>query len=136
MNIEDVKNMAKARDKSSDATPTQPSAPLTGAALAASEGQRVYKAIPHLGRLRDEVLFGDVWSDPDLSQRDRSLITCAVLATLGRTDELAVHARRAFDNGVTKAQLREMAVQLAFYAGWPAGIALGRAALPMLETED
>jgi 4-carboxymuconolactone decarboxylase len=103
------------------------------ATAAIAEGMRVYKAVPQLGRLRDEVLFGDVWKQPELSQRDRSIVTCAILATLGRSDELHAHVRRAVDNGVTKDELRGMAVQLAFYAGWPAGIALGRAALAILE---
>lgn len=100
------------------------------------QGLRIYKAVPQLARLRDEVLFGDVWKQPELSQRDRSVVTCAVLAALGRTEELAVHVQRAVDNGVTKDELRGMAVQLAFYAGWPAGIAIGKAALPILEAED
>jgi 4-carboxymuconolactone decarboxylase len=97
-------------------------------------GMRVYKAIPQLGRLRDEVLFGDVWNQPEMSLRDRSLVTCAALAALGRNDELAVHVPRAMANGVTKDEVRGMAVQLAFYAGWPAGIAVGRAALTELES--
>jgi 4-carboxymuconolactone decarboxylase len=98
-----------------------------------SEALRVYKAVPQLGRLRDAVLFGDVWKQPEMSGRDRCLVTCAVLAALGRTDELAVHVRRAVDSGVTCDELRGMAVQVAFYAGWPAGIAVGKAALPLLE---
>jgi alkylhydroperoxidase/carboxymuconolactone decarboxylase family protein YurZ len=41
----------------------------------------------------DEVLFGDVWEHPDLSKRDRSLVTVAVLAALYRTDEMRGHMR-------------------------------------------
>lgn len=96
-------------------------------------GLRVYDAVPELGRLRNEVLFGQVWPNPDLAQRDRSLVTCSVLAALGRDEKLAYHVKRAVDNGVTTDELRGMAVQIAFYAGWPAGIALGKAALPYLE---
>jgi hypothetical protein len=48
----------------------------------------VYEFIPKLGQLRDDVLFGDVWEHPDLSKRDRSLITVAMLAALYRTDEM------------------------------------------------
>ena len=98
-------------------------------------GLRVYAAIPQLGRLRDEVLFGDVWKQPEMSQRDRSLVTCVALAVLGRDDELAVHVKRAVENGITPNELRGMAVQVAFYAGWPAGIAVGKAALPLIEGE-
>ena len=49
------------------------------------EKQTVYGLIPQLGKLRDEVLFGDVWEQPELSKRDRSLVTCSVLAALYRT---------------------------------------------------
>ena len=62
----------------------------------------IYDHFPQLGRLRDEVLFGDVWEQPDLSKRDRSLITVATLTALYRTDELRGHIRRALHNGVTK----------------------------------
>ena len=41
---------------------------------------RVYQLVPELGRLRDDVLFGDVWEQPELKLRDRSIVTCAVLA--------------------------------------------------------
>ena len=61
----------------------------------------VYEFIPKLGQLRDDVLFGDVWEHPDLSKRDRSLITVAMLAALYRTDEMRGHMQRALDNGVT-----------------------------------
>jgi hypothetical protein len=56
---------------------------------------------PKLAELTDEVLFGDVWARPGLSQRDRSLITVAALTALARTDQLASHMGRALDNGVT-----------------------------------
>ena len=49
----------------------------------------VYEFIPKLGQLRDDVLSDDVWEHPDLSKRDRSLITVAMLAALYRTDENA-----------------------------------------------
>ena len=51
----------------------------------------VYEFIPKLGQLRADVLFGDVWENPDLSKRDRSLATVAVLAALYRTDEMRGH---------------------------------------------
>jgi 4-carboxymuconolactone decarboxylase len=94
---------------------------------------QVYKAIPQMGRLREEVLFGDVWKQPEMNVRDRSLVTCAVLAALGRDEELALNINRAVGNGVTHDELRGLAVQVAFYAGWPAGLAVGKAALPILQ---
>ena len=77
---------------------------------------------PELVRLTDDVLFGQVWSDPALSQRDRSLITVSVLAALGRTEQLRSHLRRAMDNGLSKDELATAMTHVAFYAGWPAGM--------------
>jgi 4-carboxymuconolactone decarboxylase len=100
---------------------------------AAAEGHRVYKAVPQLGRLREQVLVGDVWKQPELSLRDRSLVTCSVLAAQGKYDEMQVHMARAVENGVTPNELRGLIVQVAFYAGWPAAMTAGKAALPLLE---
>jgi len=89
----------------------------------------VYEAFPKLGELRDDVLFGDVWEQPDLSKRDRSLITIAVLTALYRTEELRGHLQRALDNGVTREEIGGMITHLAFYAGWPTAVNAGRVAL-------
>ena len=74
---------------------------------------------PELARLTDEVLFGQVWADPGLSPRDRSLVTVAALVSLYRADQLGSHLRRALDNGLTKDELVQAITHLAFYAGWP-----------------
>jgi 4-carboxymuconolactone decarboxylase len=88
-----------------------------------SRAQRLVGDIaPKLAELTDEVMFGDVWARPDLSPRDRSLITVAALTALGRTDQLRSHLGLALDNGVTSAELAELATHLAFYAGWPSGM--------------
>lgn len=98
-----------------------------------TRSQRVYTAVPQLGRLREEVLQGDVWKQPELARRDRVLVTCAVLATLGREEELTVWMTRGLEEGLTRDDLRGLVVQVAFYAGWPAGLCAGRAALDLLE---
>jgi 4-carboxymuconolactone decarboxylase len=77
---------------------------------------------PKLAELTDNVLFGDVYERPGLSQRDRSLITVSALLSLNRKDQLKSHMGRALDNGVTQDELAELITQLAFYAGWPCGI--------------
>ncbi len=77
---------------------------------------------PKLAELTDEVLFGVVWARPELSRRDRSLVTVAALTALGRLDQLRSHLGLALDNGVTEEELAEVATHLAFYAGWPAGM--------------
>jgi 4-carboxymuconolactone decarboxylase len=76
-----------------------------------------------------DVLFGDIWERPELSKRDRSLITCAALLALYRGNELRSHLGRALDNGVTQEEIIEMITHLSFYAGWPcAASALNAAA--------
>jgi 4-carboxymuconolactone decarboxylase len=74
---------------------------------------------PKLAEYSDNVLFGDLWERPELSPRDRSLITCAALIALGKSDQMHSHFRRAINNGVTQAELGEMITHLAFYSGWP-----------------
>lgn len=73
-----------------------------------------------LAEYTDSILFGDVWKRPDLSPRDRSLVTVACLITNYRTNELPFHIKRALENGITREELGEMITHLAFYAGWPA----------------
>ena len=75
--------------------------------------------LPKLVSLTDEVLFGDIWVREGLSPRDRSLITVAALIAGGNSEQLSSHLRRAKDNGLTEAELKEAIVHLAFYAGWP-----------------
>ena len=74
---------------------------------------------PKLAELTDNVLYGDIWERPELSKRDRSLITVAALITLNRPDQLRSHLRIARQNGVTQAELIETITHLAFYTGWP-----------------
>jgi len=74
---------------------------------------------PKLVELTDRVLFGDVWERPELSKRDRSLVTVAALVAMNRPDQLRFHLRFAVENGVMKEELIELITHLAFYAGWP-----------------
>lgn len=84
-----------------------------------TRAQRVYGDFaPKLGQLSDEVIFGDIWQRPELSPRDRSLITLASLITLCRPPQIESHVKRALDNGVTVEELVEVATHLAFYAGF------------------
>jgi 4-carboxymuconolactone decarboxylase len=64
--------------------------------------------------------WGAVWTRPGLDRRTRSMLTVALLAALGHQHELAVHLRAAIRNGVTAAELREVLMHTAVYAGVPA----------------
>jgi 4-carboxymuconolactone decarboxylase len=77
---------------------------------------------PKLAELTDVVLFEDVWNRSELSARDRSLVTVAVLTAGGNRDQLGFHLGRALDNGVTQEELIEAITHVTFYAGWPKGM--------------
>ena len=73
---------------------------------------------PQLAKLIENPLYSDVWTDPALSPRDRSIATVAALVALYRPDELPAHLRRARDNGVTRDEIAALITHLAFYAGF------------------
>nr|QCT24473.1 PcaC [Acinetobacter venetianus] len=64
--------------------------------------------------------WGEVWSREGLSRHTRSLVTIAILLGLGREDELRMHLRACFNNGVTKDELKELILHSSLYAGLPA----------------
>ena len=61
-----------------------------------------------------------MWARPDLDRRTRSLITIAILAALGRREQLAVHLRATHNTGATPDEVREALLHVAVYAGLPA----------------
>ena len=70
-------------------------------------------------RFITEVAWGRVWARPGLDQRTRHLITLAMLAALGKHDELAMHVAATARTGVTEDELREVFLHVAIYAGMP-----------------
>lgn len=82
-------------------------------------GQLYGDFAPKLIELTDDILFGDVWQRPGLSQRDRSLATVTALIALNRTEQLPFHVRRGLDNGLSRDEIIELITHLAFYCGWP-----------------
>src|SRR5438034_4073662 len=74
---------------------------------------------PALVGFTDDVLFGQVWTRPQLSPKERSLVTVAALTASGNTDQLVFHLGLARENGATEEELIEAITHLAFYAGWP-----------------
>ena len=104
----------------------QYNAPLRGEAASTGAGARprpsqgaIGDFAPKLAELTDTVLYGDIWERPELSKRDRSLVTVAALIAMNRPDQLRSHLRIARQNGVTQEELIETITHLAFYAGWP-----------------
>ena len=69
-----------------------------------------------------EHLFGDIWTRPGLKLRDRSMITVAALMVLVRPAQLKVHLKGALNVGISRKEIKEMAIHLAHYGGWPASM--------------
>jgi 4-carboxymuconolactone decarboxylase len=81
------------------------------------------RVAPGMAALTDDVLFGDVWRRPELSPRDRSLVTITVLIATGKAAVLSGHLNRALDNGVLPSEASGVLAHLAVYAGWPSAVA-------------
>jgi 4-carboxymuconolactone decarboxylase len=79
-------------------------------------------AAPALAEYTDEVLFGRVWLGPELSPRDRSLVTLSALVAGGNTAQMTSHLNRALDNGVKPYEIGGIVTHLAFYSGWPKSV--------------
>jgi 4-carboxymuconolactone decarboxylase len=80
--------------------------------------------------------WGEVWGRPGLARRDRSLVNLAMLATLGKPNELKIHVRGALANGVTRAEIQEVFLQLCIYAGVPAAGEAFRVAREVFEEPE
>lgn len=87
----------------------------------------IHATSPVMAHNADSLLLGEVWKRSELSARDRSLATVAVLIAKGQTAELAAHLDLALKNGVTPLELSETINHLAFYSGW--GNAAGAASI-------
>ncbi|MBZ9864842.1 carboxymuconolactone decarboxylase family protein [Mesorhizobium sp. CA15] len=69
-----------------------------------------------------EYCWGAVWGRETLDRKTRSMLNLAMLASLNRPHELKMHVKGAIRNGVTKDEIREVLLQVAIYAGVPAGV--------------
>ena len=66
--------------------------------------------------------WGDIWARPGLDRKTRSMLNLAMIAALNRPHELKAHVKGALTNGVTKDEIKEVLLQVAVYAGIPAGM--------------
>jgi 4-carboxymuconolactone decarboxylase len=116
-----VQWMEKVSDEQYNGAPSEPQSEPSSRQQTTTgpSGALQQKIAPGLATLTDEVLFGDVWRRPDLSPRDRSLVTISVLIATGKPAQLAGHLGRALDNGVTPTEASGLLAHLAIYCGWP-----------------
>jgi len=79
--------------------------------------------------------FGEIWSRPQLSRRDRSLIVIAILTALGQEAELAFHVPAGLNHGLTREEIEEVMTHLCLYAGFPRAVDGMRAARRAFESQ-
>lgn len=72
--------------------------------------------------LVNEVLFGEIWCRPALTVQQREIACLAALTALGKENQLRAHVRSSLNVGLTKGQIGEVLIQMAFYAGLPAAL--------------
>jgi 4-carboxymuconolactone decarboxylase len=92
---------------------------IAESARSANVEQQFGAVAPGVVQYTTEALFLDLWLRPDLSPRDRSVVTISSLVASGQVAQMGYHLNRAMDNGLTQAEASEVLTQLAFYAGWP-----------------
>jgi 4-carboxymuconolactone decarboxylase len=79
--------------------------------------------------------WGSVWTRDGLDRRSRSIITLSVLTALGRENEIEMHVRGALRNGLTPAEIGEVLLHTAIYAGVPAANAAFAIAKRVIDAE-
>jgi len=80
--------------------------------------------------------WGEIWERPELPRHTRSLLTIAMLVALNRTEEFRMHVRAAFNNGVTRDEIKEVLLQTAIYCGVPAANSAFHAAAEVFKEMD
>ena len=79
-----------------------------------------------LGSFGNDYILGDLWSRPQLSRRDRSMIVITFLCVLGSTEELEAHVRGGLNHGLSREEIDEIVLQVAGYAGFPMAMRASR----------
>jgi alkylhydroperoxidase/carboxymuconolactone decarboxylase family protein YurZ len=94
----------------------------------ATDLANMQRALGDVGTLAYRWAFGEIWSRPELSRRDRSLVVIAILAAMGQERELAFHVPAGLHHGLGRGEIEEIMVHLCLYAGFPRAVDGMRAA--------
>lgn len=97
---------------------------------------RINPDFPKLVEMTNQYVYGDVWARPQLSKRDRSMVTIAALVALGWQDQLNSHIGRGLANGLTREEVSEIITHLAMYSGWPSAMTAAHIAVDVFEAQD
>jgi 4-carboxymuconolactone decarboxylase len=106
------------------------------AAPPSARRDRLKPHFPKLVEMTSTYVYGDLWERPQLSKRDRSLVTIAALTALGWTEQLESHIGRGLGNGLSREEVAEIITHLSMYAGWPAAMTASHVATDVFEAED
>jgi hypothetical protein len=122
------------------ASEVQPASSVTDGEAAEQQGvSRAQQLLGDIARafadLTDDVLYGRVWERPELSKRDRSLVTISALIAMNRPDQLRSHIALGRTNGLSPTEVSEAITHLAFYAGWPNAVTAVGVVREVLENE-
>ncbi|MDF7791763.1 4-carboxymuconolactone decarboxylase [Pantoea ananatis] len=103
----------------------------------------VERTLENLSPLNDEFqnfisryAWGEIWTRPGLTRHTRSLITIGMLIALNREAELKMHLRAAFNNGVSRDEIKELLMHTALYCGLPASNAAFHLAQSVFDEQD
>ncbi|HHT7235604.1 MULTISPECIES: carboxymuconolactone decarboxylase family protein [Bacillus] len=78
---------------------------------------------PDFVNYSENILFEEVWRDPTLTLRERSLCTVSALISIGNTEQLPFHLQLAKQNGIKENEITALITHTAFYVGWPKAVA-------------
>ncbi len=87
-------------------------------------------------KITTEMAWGEIWSRPGLSRKNRSMLNLGMLTALNRPNELRLHMRAALTNGVTREEIKEILLQACVYCGIPAGLDAFKVALEVFKEVD
>ncbi|MFP7737072.1 carboxymuconolactone decarboxylase family protein [Priestia aryabhattai] len=81
--------------------------------------QKMREIAPDFVNYGENILFKEVWRDPTLTSKERSLITLSALISIGNTEQFPFHLQLAKKNGITEKEIIALITHMAFYVGWP-----------------
>ena len=85
----------------------------------------------------NQYAFGEVWARPGLDKKTRHMLTIAMLAALGKPNQVKVHVKGALANGVSREEIREILLHAMTYGGLPSAVdAFAAAAQALAEVDD
>lgn len=85
-------------------------------------------ALGPVGEMAFDFAFGEVWSRPEMSRRDRSLVVISILTALSKPEELAFHVPAGLNHGLSRVEIEEIMMQMTVYGGIPRAVEGIRAA--------